>query len=213
VGLKPYHPSRWLLDHPFEEALALIRWSDEELGGRAFVDWYPFEHPQLGPVELGGWDMVNYWYNPPFDRIESEVAPHTEWVIYQALAAPQLKIRSLTAEPVGDGVHNVRAVVANAGWLPTYVTHRARDRKLVAPVTATLELPAAATVVGRSTLDLGQLEGRSEARTTTTWWGHNPGTPDLTTAEWVVTAPAGTAVTVRASHDRAGTVRATVELG
>jgi hypothetical protein len=68
-------------------------------------------------------------------------------------------------------------------------------------------------VVGRSTLDLGQLEGRSEARTTTTWWGHNPGTPDLTTAEWVVTAPAGTAVTVRASHDRAGTVRATVELG
>ena len=30
-----------------------IAWSDKELGGEGYVTWYPFEHPQLGAVELG----------------------------------------------------------------------------------------------------------------------------------------------------------------
>ena len=38
-----------------EDDLKLIGWNDEQLGGKGFVDWYPFDHPQLGRVELGGW--------------------------------------------------------------------------------------------------------------------------------------------------------------
>ena len=56
--------------HPVEDELRLLRWNDEELGGKGFVPWHAFDHPQLGPVEIGGWDKIHYWYNAPFDRLE-----------------------------------------------------------------------------------------------------------------------------------------------
>ena len=31
-----------------------LRWSDENMDGALFIDWQPFEHPQLGTVEIGG---------------------------------------------------------------------------------------------------------------------------------------------------------------
>jgi hypothetical protein len=214
AGLKPHHPSRWLVDHPDEDDIAMIRWSDRELDGRGFVDWYPFQHPQLGPVELGGWDMINYWYNPPLDRIEGEVAPHTEWVMLLAACSPRLEIRSLTAEEAAPGVHRVRLVVGNTGWLPTNVTQRALDRSIGGAVTVEAELPDGAQLLaGERSCDLGQLDGRASARSSATWWGHNPGTPDLASAEWLVQAPAGSTVEVTARHPRAGTSRAAVELG
>jgi hypothetical protein len=214
VGRAPYHPSRWLVEHPVEDDLALIKWSDDELGGKGFVDWYPFDHPQLGRIELGGWDMINYWYNPPFDRIEAEVAPHSEWVIYMALSSPRLEVRTLNTEQVAPGVHRVQVVIGNTGWLPTYVSERARARRIGGTVTVSLDLPEDALLLsGERVRDVGQLEGRSTARSTTTWWGHDPGTPDLAAVEWLVSAPARTSVTVTARHPRAGTSSATVLLG
>ncbi|MFE4255448.1 M14 family metallopeptidase [Streptomyces sp. NPDC056910] len=205
AGITSYHPSRWLLDHPVEDDLRMIEWSDKELGGKGFVDWYPFDHPQLGPIELGGWDMINYWYNPPLDRVEAEVAPHTEWVVFQALCSPRLELRSITAAREAPGVYRVRAVARNNGWLPTYVSHQALRRDAAGSAVAELELPAGARLLGGETsVTIGQLEGRSGALSTTTWWGHDPGTPDLAAAEWVVAAEPGTEVTVRVRHPRAG---------
>lgn len=213
AGVQSFHPSKWLVEHPHEDDLALIKWSDEELGGKGFVDWYPFQHPQLGPVELGGWDKINYWYNVPFDRMETEVAPHTEWVIYLALSSPRLEIRTLNTEQVSPGVHRVQLVVGNTGWLPTYVSQRALGRRIGGSVSVAVELSDGATLLsGDPVRDLGQLEGRSGARSTTTWWGHDPGTPDLASVEWLVSAPARTTVTVTARHPRAGTASATVVL-
>ncbi|MZD10432.1 carboxypeptidase [Streptomyces sp. SID5785] len=213
AGITAYHPSRWLLDHPVEDDLRMLEWSDKELGGQGFVDWYPFDHPQLGPVELGGWDMINYWYNPPLDRVEQEVAPHTEWVVFQALCSPRLEMRSLTASQEAPGVFRVRAVVRNSGWLPTYVSHQALRREVVAGAVAELEQSDGIRLIGgESEVALGQLEGRSGALSTTTWWGHDPGTPDLAAAEWVVAAAPGTAVSVTAHHARAGRAVGTVRL-
>ena len=42
----------------------MLRWVDEHAPDQ-YVDWYPFEHPQLGPVELGGWHHLGIWTNPP----------------------------------------------------------------------------------------------------------------------------------------------------
>ena len=55
----------WFRDHPVDDDLKLLKWSDEQCGGQAHVDWRPFVHPQLGAVEIGGWDKMNYWRNPP----------------------------------------------------------------------------------------------------------------------------------------------------
>ena len=65
AGITDYDFVHWYRDHPPEDDLKLLKWSDEQCGGKAHVDWYAFEHPQLGQVELGGWDRMNYWRNPP----------------------------------------------------------------------------------------------------------------------------------------------------
>ena len=58
AGITDYQWIEWYREHPVEDDLKLLKWSDEQCGGRAHVDWYPFQHPQLGAVELGGWDKL-----------------------------------------------------------------------------------------------------------------------------------------------------------
>ena len=41
----------------------MLRWADEHAPDE-FVPWYPFEHPQLGPVELGGWPYLGHLDQP-----------------------------------------------------------------------------------------------------------------------------------------------------
>lgn len=205
-------PIAWLQGHSPEDDLTMLRWADEHYPGRAYVDWYAFEHPQLGPVELGGWDRVNYWSNVPFDRLEQEVAPHSEWAIWQALGSPRLEVRSFEATPLGGDAWRVRLVLQNSGWLATSVTDKAVERKAVRPVEVELELPAEATLAsGEAKVELGQLAGRSKLRSTH-WWGNDWSTGDLAKLEWVVAAPTGGEVRVVARHQRAGTVRAAVRL-
>jgi hypothetical protein len=97
--------------------------------------------------------------------------------------------------------------------LPTHVTEQARERDQVPPVTATIGLPDKASLVtGYPRVELGQLAGRSGARSSTTWWGHEPGTPDRALVEWVVQAPDLGRVEVSVSHPRAGVATYGVEL-
>ena len=65
AGIEDYKFIEWYREHPVEDDLKLLKWNDEVLGGNGFVPWYPFQHPQLGPVELGGWNALYTWSNPP----------------------------------------------------------------------------------------------------------------------------------------------------
>jgi murein tripeptide amidase MpaA len=210
--IEDYHFIEWLRDHSPEDDLRLLRWADEELEGRGYVDWYPFDHPQLGPVELGGWDVVACWANVPFRFLEAEVAPHSEWALWHLLVSPRLELRSLDVEGLGEGKHFVRLVLENTGWLPTNVTQKALDRKAVRALEVELTLPDGARVVaGEARTEAGQLEGRVQLRSAL-WWGTDQGTSDRAKLEWVVEAPAGGTLGVEARHPRAGVVRRDVEL-
>lgn len=215
ISLEGTTASRWLWGyHPVEDELKLLRWSDEELDGEGFVDWRAFDHPQLGAVEIGGFDLIRYWYNIPFDRLEAEVAPHTEWLIFLGLTTPRLEIRSFAAEPLEENRWRVRLVVENSGWLPTNGSQKAIEQKVAQPVTAELSLPPGVRMISAEPEpDLRQLEGRVGQRSLATWWGYAPGTPDRTKADWVVEAPAGTRLTVHARHPRAGSARSELVLG
>jgi len=48
AGIEEYKYIDWFRQHPFEDDLKMLAWSDEKLGGQGYVDWYPFLHPQLG---------------------------------------------------------------------------------------------------------------------------------------------------------------------
>jgi murein tripeptide amidase MpaA len=201
--------SMWLGGlHPVEDDLKLIRWSDSELGGKGFVDWRGFRHPQLGDVEIGGWDKVGFWYNVPFDRLQREVAPHADWLIELGLSTPRLAVRSFEAAPAGKNLWRVRAILENTGWLPTNGSQQALEAKAVGGVLARLELPPGAKLVeGDVERDAGQLAGLSGQRSISTWWGYEPGTTDRASVEWLVAASEGQRLGLLARHSRAGSAR------
>src|SRR5262249_59892410 len=95
AGLQDYHLTDWIRERPVEDDLALVKWADETYPD-AYVDWYEFDHPELGKVELGGWDIINYWFNVPFDRLEREVAPHSDCAPFHTLISPLLEVRPLS---------------------------------------------------------------------------------------------------------------------
>jgi hypothetical protein len=209
----------WYVGPTPEQERAVVRWADEHAPD-AYVPWYPFDHPQLGPVELGGVEFMYVWSNPPPALLRAEVAPHAEFAVFQALASPRLDVLEVRVERlgessevdgrrVGDATWRIQAGIANTGWLPTDVTRWARKQHMVLPVTA--QVSGDLTVVsGAARVQLGQLEGRVALRVN--GWAQNDGTVERTTATWVVRAAPGTVVTVEAAHQRAGTARRTVTL-
>jgi hypothetical protein len=213
AGLTDAHPLKWYRTHPLDEELQLLAWVDENVAG-GYVDWYGYDHPQLGPVELGGWHSELVFRNPPPHLLEAEVAPHTQLALRLALSSPQLRHRETIVERVGDDAWRVRVVVENAGWMKTAVTQRAIDAGYVRPTVATIDLPDGAELVsGTSRLDLGQLDGRAlKQNAVRSFGGSSDGTGDRTVAEWLVRATVGSTCEVTVAHDRAGVVRVRVEL-
>jgi hypothetical protein len=202
----------WMTGPSTEQYLAVLRWVDEHHpADDLYVDWYPFEHPQLGTVELGGWDALRVWTNAPASRLEAEVAPHADFAVFQALAAPCVEILEATATPVGEGTWRVRAGVANTGWLPTTVTERAAKEHLVLPLVVELVGPAGVEVLDPpARREVGQLAGRSGFELQAD--RRNDGTPDRVLVTWLVRGDAGLTLTVEARHPRAGRATASIEL-
>jgi murein tripeptide amidase MpaA len=199
-------------EHPPEDDVKLLHWNDDKLDGKGYIDWYEFDHPQLGKVELGGWDIMYCWANVPPQFLEAEIAPHSDWALWHLLISPRLELKSLDVDEVGQGKYKVRLVLHNTGWLPTQVTQKAIERKAVRPLEVELTLPEGAeVVVGEKKVEAGQLEGRVHKRSVL-WWGGDDSTADLTKLEWVIEAPDGGELGIEARHERAGTVRRVVAL-
>lgn len=213
AGIEEPHPIEWFRKHPIDDEFKLLAWVDENITD-GFVDWYEYEHPELGTVELGGWNSSAVFRNPPGHLLEAEVAPHTDLAIFQALTAPQLRLRETLVESAGDEAWRVRVVVENAGWLPTNVTQLALERRTVLPLRADIELPDGASLVtGTGKQDLGQLAGRALKTSGIGMFAFGTDdTSDRAAAEWIIKAPAGTECNVTIRHDRAGIVRTTVTL-
>ena len=214
AGIAEYKYIDWYREHPVEDDLKMLKWSDEVLGGKAYVDWYPFEHPQLGPIELGGWDNLLAWRNPPRELLEQELALFPDWLVWHLLISPRLEILEASATPIGTDTYRVRLAVQNTGWLPSYVTKKALERKVVRGLVAEIEVPAGATLAsGKRRDEHGQLEGRAYKGASPAGWAVGDPTDDRIVVEWTVHAPEAGTVKLTARHERAGTVRVAVELG
>lgn len=220
AGITDYKYIDWFRDHPFEDDIKLLQWSDKELDGLGYIDWYAFEHPQLGPVELGGWDAHYAFRNPPPKFLEKEVSTFGDWAIWMALASPRLELRACLTEPVGEGAFRIRFAVQNTGYLPTNVTKLAAEKKLVRGVIGEITRSGEALegagqsvpswlLSGSLRREGGQLAGWDHVTASGFGWQMNS-TDDVAVFEWVV-GP-GTYELV-ARHERAGVVRETVTVG
>ncbi|MBP6902486.1 MAG: carboxypeptidase [Burkholderiaceae bacterium] len=215
AGITGYDWIHWYRDHPPEDDLKLLKWSDSACGGQAHVDWYPYRHPQLGMVELGGWDRLNFWRNPPPALREKEVARFPAWLNQIALSLPKLELLRTEVRALGDDSWRIRMAVANAGYLPSYITQRAQERKVVRGAVLELHLPAdgsVSLVTGKARVMAGPLEGHAAKNSLQAFLPTRAVTADRAVAEWVVKAPRGTRLALTAVADRAGAVRTEVTL-
>jgi murein tripeptide amidase MpaA len=148
-------------DPPEEASLKMLAWNDRELGGDGFVSWRPFDHPQLGRVELGGWKTKFTAQNPPPRFLRAECEKLTRFALSHAATAPRLLTR-LKTEELSQGLRRIELVVDNTGYLPTNVTSVAVAKKLAKPVEVRIVLPDGASLVsGKQEVELGHLAGRS----------------------------------------------------
>ncbi|MDP1678668.1 MAG: M14 family metallopeptidase [Candidatus Nitrotoga sp.] len=201
----------WYREHPVEDDFKLLKWNDEKLDGKGFVDWYPFVHPQLGPVEIGGWDVLYTWRNPPPNMLESEIRRFPKWLVWHLLISPKLELIEASAVSLGNCSYKIRLVVQNTGWLPTYITKRALTNKLTLGVVCEIDFPRNCKLIaGEKRVVHGQLEGRAHKPTSALGyvnWDADP-TDDRLKIEWVIDAPCGTLIKLIAKHARTGTVSA-----
>jgi murein tripeptide amidase MpaA len=213
AGLEKYPFIDWFRDHPIEDDLKLFRWNEQKLGGAAHAGWEPFAHPELGPIEIGGWDRFHAFGNPPLPLLERELGRFPQWLLWQALLSPRLELVAGDALALGEGLWRVRMFVQNTGWLPSYVSKRALERKIVRGVVAEIAVPAGVELVtGKRREDIGQLEGKAYKHTGVSFWPDYHVTDDRAKVEWVVRGKSGDIIHLTARHERAGTVRVSVPL-
>jgi murein tripeptide amidase MpaA len=209
AGITDYKYIDWFRDHPHEDDIALLKWSDEKLGGKGYVDWYAFEHPQLGKVELGGWDSQYAFRNPPPDCLEAEISPFADWVVWQALISPRLEVAAVDLRPVGDGTV-IRFAVENTGYLPSYVARIGRDKKVCRGVIGEIELGEGLKLLSGKLREEGpQLEGRSHLPSAGFGWLLEA-TDNRHVFEWTVAGHGKVRLIGR--HDRAGRVVKEIEI-
>ena len=220
AGIADYKWIDWYREHPASDDVKLLKWSDDHCGGMAHVDWKPFHHPQLGAVEIGGWDKLNYWRNPPPHLREREVARFPAWMNRIALSLPKLELLRTEVRALGPDTWRIRFAVGNAGWLPASVTKRALARKVVRGVMFEIHLPEVAAggkpevslVGGKPRIEGPHLEGHAPKASLQAFLPNREVTGDRAVVEWVVRAARGTRIALTASADRAGVVRTEVVL-
>ena len=185
--------------------LERLRWNDEELGGKIFVDWRPYDHPQLGKVEIGG--FVRKLYDPksktytnlmcyPGSVFEDFLNKHTQWNLYLAARSPYIRITGVEVASFEAGFFKVTAKIQNQGFLPTNVTQQAIRNRTAKTVKVNLTLNGARLIMGKENVDLGHLPGNSVRSSS-----------PVQTVEWMVQASekkAPTAV-IKALSEKGGT--------
>ena len=112
--------------------------------GDEFMDWTEFDHPQFGPVELGGTFQKMRGRIPPRFMNEELAHRNMAFTLYQADQMPKMRLGETNVEPVGgssgsgDKVFKVWIDVSNPKVIPT-ITTRAAENNVVRPDLLTLE--------------------------------------------------------------------------
>jgi murein tripeptide amidase MpaA len=149
--------------------LEVLRWNDEELQGKGFKNWVRFHHPQLGEVEIGGYNPKFFWQNPPPEFLEEWARNEALFNLQLALSLPQVDIHEADAHALADNknVFEITAAFTNVGFLPTSL-EMARRVKIVKPDRAGIKLlqQGMELIEGAETVELGHLRSgeKKEAR-------------------------------------------------
>ena len=101
-----WNPMNDILDFPKSEKDAdraqiqreTLKYQDEKYGGKLFIDWKSFKHPELGEGEIGGW-LPNLRNNAwPGDPLRKVCEDHWQFTLFRAGLLPEVVITDIKAE-------------------------------------------------------------------------------------------------------------------
>jgi len=175
------------------DAALLTRLEGE--GIDAFVDWTPFEHPQLGTVEIGGFRPY-VTHNPPAERLEELGRKHGEFVLALAAKLPRVKFAAVGVTSHGGGIYTVTAEIANSGFFPTALRQGMTARS-VQPTMVQIQVDPDNVLTGDDkTGTVARLEGSG----------------GRASFSWVIRGSDGDVVEIRVRSQKGGSDSATVTL-
>lgn len=199
----------WNKDRPDSDDIAMAKVIDEHAEGEGLFDWKPFEHPQLGTVEIGGWDYKFAIQNPPGPLLEETTSGIARFVLRKMGVLPHLKIESAEAESLGSNFYKVSTVIINDGYLSTYISNVGKKTGTIKPPKVTIS--GAEVMQGKDEIELDHLEGRAALHTP---MGIPVRSGNLArgAAEWIVRAEPGTEIQITAVSTKAGKVAKSITL-
>ncbi|MEA5510368.1 M14 family metallopeptidase [Crocosphaera sp. UHCC 0190] len=209
AGVKKENYTDWSGKHPIEDDLKLFKWNDEQLEVKGFIDWQSFNHPQLGDVEIGGWNFKEMWQNAPIQYLPEICEKQCQFSLMNALLSPLLAISKTKINHQGADIYHLVVELENQGFFPTYTSKKALERKAVRPIEVILSLPEDVRLIsGQLEQEIKHLEGRSNKAYNT----FAKGTDYRRHLEWVIQGPVNSIIEVKACSERAGTVKCSLKL-
>lgn len=126
--------------------------------GEAVSPWRPFDHPQLGAVEIGGIDYLRTIRNPPVEHLAAEC--QDAFLVTERLRRALPELRVTTTVRRRAGVARVEVHLENLGYLPTSALAHGAQLQSAPASSVRLRCEGSATVVcGASERTLEPLEG------------------------------------------------------
>jgi murein tripeptide amidase MpaA len=191
---------------------AIAKWDRDQNAGRVIAAYEPFEHPQLGRVEIGGYDPRFGIWNPPPEKLGEVEDAMVRFFLRLAALAPRVRVADVRVEPLGGELARVTAVIENLGYLPTHFLASAKALPFVEPLRARLDLGAGLALAGGDAVQtIGQLDGWGGfARPMTPAFARSASDAVRRRVSWVVRGRG--AAHVRVASVRVGQVEAPLEV-
>jgi hypothetical protein len=138
---------------------ALAAFDRQHNGGRIFGTWKPLQHPQLGAVEVAGFDpRVGIW-NPPYDRLDATCQAQTAAFLRVAALLPRISTSVVAQERQGDSTR-IELRIANHGYLGSCGLPSSQGLPHVEPIRLTVQTSGVTVLApGAAVVEIGHLDG------------------------------------------------------
>ena len=189
----------------------MIKFSEEN-DLDAFKPWTKIDHPQFGEVEIGGFNHKFLLQNCPCKFLKEEVEKATKFSLRYLLALPKLNIEDTTVTKLATNIYKVEAVVANDGYMPTYLSNEAKKLKKDESIKVTIE--NCKVLSKDKTIEIDSLGGYSLCDTSSSLYGNLQTTNRNDIAckvEWIIETGDDN-ITIMAYNNKCGKVSKTVSL-
>jgi len=130
-----------------EDGAEWLLWMDRSTQEGAFIPWKAFEHPTLGPVEIGGF-TPRARSEPPSAELARLGGAAADFTAQLIAGCPKPRLTNIRTRTLAPGLTDIDAEIVNDGWLPT-APAMGRNSRRASPVVVSLSVPKAQVQSGQ----------------------------------------------------------------